>query len=147
MSSAVSSRRWNSSRVRACELEELRRQAELDPVGFWAGLARAHLYWHRPFTVTLDESNAPNYQWFSDGELNVSHSCLDVHLPEHAHKTAIVFEGEPGDVRRLSYCELHAEVCRFANALKILGVRRGDRVVIYMPLVPEAIIAMQGCAR
>jgi acetyl-CoA synthetase len=135
------------ARLRAPELKELRRQAELDPVGFWAGLARAHLHWHRPFTVTLDESNAPNYRWFSDGELNVSYNCLDVHLEARGHRTAIVFEGEPGDVRRLSYRELHAEVCRFANALKSLGVQRGDRVVIYLPLVPEAIIAMQACAR
>src|SRR5271165_4150435 len=64
------------ARLRAEELEELRRQAELDPVGFWAALARSHLRWHRPFTVTLDESDAPNYRWFSDGELNVSHNCL-----------------------------------------------------------------------
>src|SRR5208283_533731 len=86
------------------------RAEELDPVGFWAALARSHLRWHRPFTVTLDESDAPNYRWFSDGELNVSHNCLDVHLVEHGHKTAIIFEGEPGDLRRLSYRELHSVV-------------------------------------
>ncbi|HXN10861.1 MAG TPA: acetate--CoA ligase, partial [Steroidobacteraceae bacterium] len=135
------------ARLRAEELAQLRRRAEGDPVGFWAELARTHLHWHRPFSVTLDESDAPNYRWFSDGQLNVSYDCLDVHLEQQGHKTAIVFEGEPGDLRRLSYRELHAEVCRFANALKSLGVRRGDRVVIYMPLVPEAIIAMQACAR
>ena len=103
--------------------------------------------WHAPFSVTLDESRAPNYRWFSDGHLNVSYNCLDVHLAERGHKTALIFEGEPGDVRRLSYQELHAEVCRLGNALRTRGVRRGDRVVIYMPLVPEAIVAMYACAR
>jgi acetyl-CoA synthetase len=135
------------ARLLAPQLEALCRQAEIDPVGFWAELAREHLHWHRPFTVTLDESDAPNYRWFSDGELNVSYNCLDVHLAAQRHKTAIVFEGEPGDVRTLSYAELHAQVCAFANALKSLGVRRGDRVIIYLPLVPEAIIAMQACTR
>jgi acetyl-CoA synthetase len=135
------------ARLRAEELDELRRRAELDPAGFWAELARTRLHWHRSFTVSLDESAAPNYRWFSDGQLNVSYNCLDVHLERQGHKTAIVFEGEPGDMRRLSYRELHSEVCRCANALKNLGVRHGDRVVIYLPLVPEAIVAMQACAR
>jgi acetyl-CoA synthetase len=97
--------------------------------------------------VTLDDRAAPNYRWFADGELNVSWNCLDLHLAERGHKTAIVFEGEPGDSRRVSYRELYSDVCRFANALKSVGVVAGDRVVIYMPLVPEAIVAMQACAR
>jgi acetyl-CoA synthetase len=105
------------------------------------------LTWHRPFSRVLDESRAPNFEWFADGELNVSYNCLDVHLRERGHKTALIFEGEPGDSRRLSYQELHAEVCRAGNALRALGVHRGDRVVIYMPLVPEIIIAMLACAR
>ena len=109
--------------------------------------ALAEIDWHRPFTTTLDEAKAPNYRWFTDGQLNVSHNCLDVHLRERGAKTAIIFEGEPGDVRKLSYAELHGEVCRFANALKSLGVGLGDRVVIYMPLIPEAVIAMYACAR
>jgi len=129
------------------DLAALQRRAEADPVGYWAELARAEIAWQRLFTTTLDDSAAPNYRWFSDGELNVSWNCLDVHLAEHGHRTAIIFEGEPGDQRRLSYRELHAEVCRFANALKARGIHRGDRVVIYMPLVPEAVIAMQACAR
>ena len=91
--------------------------------------------------------NAPNYRWFTDGQLNVSHNCLDVHLRERGEKIAIIFEGEPGDVRKLTYAELHSEVCRFANALKALGIGHGDRVIIYMPLIPEAVIAMQACAR
>jgi acetyl-CoA synthetase len=135
------------ARPNAAELQALHAQAEQDPSGFWADLARRELHWHQPFTVTLDESKAPNYRWFTDGKLNVAWNCLDVHLAERGHKTAIVFEGEPGDTRRLSYRELHAEVCRFANALKARGVKEGDRVVIYMPLVPEIVIAMFACAR
>ncbi len=135
------------ARLRAQEVEAMRRKAATDHVGFWADLARKSLYWHKPFTVTLDDSRAPNYRWFPDGELNVSWNCLDVHLEARGDKTAIVFEGEAGDVRRLSYRELHGEVGRLANGLKQLGVGRGDRVVIYMPMVPEAVIAMQACAR
>ncbi|HXS27737.1 MAG TPA: acetate--CoA ligase [Steroidobacteraceae bacterium] len=135
------------ARITPQALDDMRRRAADDPVGFWAELARRELTWHRPFTLALDESKAPNYAWFTDGLLNVSVNCLDVHLAERGHKTAVIFEGEPGDTRRLSFRELHAEVCRFANALREEGVRRGDRVVIYMPLVPEAIIAMHACAR
>src|SRR5258708_8498755 len=129
------------------ELEAMYAKAEHDYVGFWADLARAEIEWRRPFTVSLDDSRAPNYRWFTDGQLKVSQNCLDVHLRERGGKIAIVSEGEPGDVRRLTYAELHREVCRFANALKDLNVARGDRVVIYMPLIPEAVIAMQACAR
>ena len=128
-------------------LEALHAQAAKDPTAFWADLARKELYWQTPFTVTLDETKAPNYRWFTDGKLNVSWNCLDVHLAERGHKTALIFEGEAGDTRRLSYRELHAEVCRFANALKARGVKLGDRVVIYMPLIPEIVIAMHACAR
>jgi acetyl-CoA synthetase len=135
------------ARVRAADLAALRRGAEEDHVGFWAHLARAELIWHRPFTVALDDKKAPNYRWFVDGELNVSVNCLDVHLESRGHKTAIIFEGEKGDTRRLSYRELHSEVCRFGNALRAAGVRKGDRVVIYMPLVPEIVVAMHACAR
>ena len=125
----------------------MRRRAASDHVGFWGDLARKSLYWHKPFTVTLDDSKAPNYRWFPDGELNVSWNCLDVHLEARGDKSAIIFEGEAGDVRHLSYRDLHTEVCRLANGLKQLGIGRGDRVVIYMPMVPEAVIAMQACAR
>ena len=125
----------------------LRRRAREDHVGFWAELAARELHWQTPFTRTLDDSRAPNYRWFTDGRLNVSYNCLDVHLQERGHKTAIIFEGEPGDTRRVSYRELHAEVCRFANALKAQGVSCGDRVIIYMPLVPEVVVAMHACNR
>ncbi len=135
------------ARLKPADLESLRRHAESDYTGFWAQLARQEIVWHKPFTVTLEEADAPNFRWFSDGQLNVSYNCLDVHLAERGHKPAILFEGEPGDVRRISYQELHGEVCRFANALKALGVQRGDRVAIYMPLVPEIIVAMHACNR
>jgi acetyl-CoA synthetase len=135
------------ARLRRADVDALRARAEADHAGYWAELARRELVWHRPFTLTLDESRAPNYAWFTDGELNVSANCLDVHLERSGHKTAIVFEGEQGDQRRLSYRELHAEVCRFANALLAEGVVAGDRVVIYMPMVPEAVVAMHACAR
>jgi acetyl-CoA synthetase len=136
-----------AARLRAADLDALRAQAAADPVAFWAGLAQAELGWSKLFTQTLDATQAPNFRWFVDGELNVSWNCLDVHLAERGHKTAILFEGEPGDQRRLTYRELHGEVCRFANALKARGIGRGDRVVIYMPMVPEAVVAMQACAR
>jgi acetyl-CoA synthetase len=136
-----------AARVKPAELERMRREAAEDPSGFWARLAREEIAWHTPFTVTLDDSTAPNYRWFTDGRLNVSYNCLDVHLEQRGEKTAIIFEGEPGDTRRLSYRELHSEVCRFANALKAQGVVKGDRVAIYLPLVPEAIVAMHACNR
>jgi acetyl-CoA synthetase len=133
--------------LQAADLERLHEQAGRDPAGFWAGLARAELSWKRPFTRTLDDSRAPHFRWFDDGVLNVSFNCLDRHLAAQADKAAILFEGERGDTRRLSYAELHRETCRLANALRSRGIAKGDRVVIYMPMVPEAVIAMQACAR
>jgi acetyl-CoA synthetase len=135
------------ARLKPEDVETLRAEAASNYKGFWARQAQKELRWHKPFSVTLDESKAPNYRWFTDGELNVSWNCLDVHLEERGHKTAITFVGEPGDVRHVSYRELHADVCRFANALTELGTRPGDRVVIYMPMTVEAIVAMHACAR
>jgi acetyl-CoA synthetase len=129
------------------QLAAMQHQAAQDPRHFWGEQARAQLSWKKPFTIILDAGHAPNYRWFTDGVLNVSYNCLDVHLAQYAEKAAIIFEGEPGDSRRISYRELHGQVCQFANALKAQGIRRGDRVVIYMPMVPEAIVAMQACAR
>ncbi len=129
------------------QLQKMYEEAAQDHAGFWARHARQELDWRREFTTILDDSRAPFYRWFADGILNVSHNCLDRHLQDRGDKTAIVFEGEPGDVRRLTYRELHAEVCRFANVLKSLGITKGDRVILYMPMVPEAVIAMQACAR
>ena len=134
-------------RLTRSRADALYRKAGANYLGFWADLARRELVWQTPFTQTFDDSSAPNFRWFADGRLNVSYNCLDVHLAERGHQTALIFEGEPGDTRRLSYRELHAAVCRCANALKAHGVGLGDRVVIYMPLVPEVVIAMQACAR
>jgi acetyl-CoA synthetase len=129
------------------QLDALRQEAEQDHEGFWGRLAREEIDWQRPFTEILDSSKAPHYRWFHDGDLNVSYNCLDRHLDSRGDKTAIVFEGEQGDTRHISYRELHQHVCRFANGLKAQGIGNGDRVVIYMPMVPEAVIAMQACAR
>ena len=133
--------------LKPADVDKLRSAAAKDYIGFWADQARKELEWQHPFTVALDDSSAPNYRWFTDGRLNVSFNCLDVHLADRGHKTAIIFEGEDGETRRLSYRELHAEVCRFAGALRAQGVTKGDRVIIYMPLIPEAVIAMQACNR
>ena len=123
-------------------------EAERDYEGFWARLARENLAWQTPFTKTLDESEAPFYKWFSDGKLNVSYNCLDRNLENgNADKTAIIFEADGGEVTRLTYRELHGRVCQFANGLKSLGIAKGDRVVIYMPMSVEGVVAMQACAR
>jgi acetyl-CoA synthetase len=135
------------ARIKPADLEALHQRAKADHNGFWAELARTELGWHKPFTKVLDDSQAPNFRWFTDGTTNVSHNCLDRHLATRGDKTAIIAEGEKGDIRKLSYRQLHAEVCRFANALKAQGAKKGDRVVIYMPMIPEAVIAMQACAR
>ncbi|MDP9096108.1 MAG: acetate--CoA ligase, partial [Pseudomonadota bacterium] len=123
-------------------------EAERDYDGFWSRLARETLVWHTPFTRALDESKAPFYKWFEDGTLNVSYNCLDVHLSNgNANKTAVIFEADDGSVTRLTYTELHARVCQFANGLKSLGIKKSDRVVIYMPMSIEGVVAMQACAR
>ncbi|WP_316150639.1 acetate--CoA ligase [Cupriavidus sp. BIC8F] len=123
-------------------------EAERDYEGFWARHARELLHWNKPFTKVLDESNAPFYKWFEDGELNASYNCLDRNLQNgNADKVAIVFEADDGTVTRVTYRELHGKVCRFANGLKALGVKKGDRVVIYMPMSVEGVVAMQACAR
>ncbi|MEZ5500902.1 MAG: acetate--CoA ligase [Steroidobacteraceae bacterium] len=135
------------ARIDQAKLAALHREAQADFAGFWARLAREELVWQRDFTQALDASEAPNYRWFADGRLNVSYNCLDRHLDSRGHKTAIVFESESGDARHISYRELHSEVGRLANGLRELGIGSGDRVIIYMPMVPEAIIAMHACAR
>ncbi len=122
-------------------------EAERDFEGFWARLAREELIWHKPFTTVLDESNAPFYKWFEDGQLNASHNCLDRHLKTQPEKTAIVFEADDGKVTRITYQALYRRVCMMANGLKSLGIRKGDRVLIYMPMSIEAVAAMQACAR
>ena len=127
--------------------QALCQEASQDYTGFWGRLAHETLQWKKPFTTILDESNAPFYQWFADGELNVSYNCLDTHLTSQADKTAIIFEADDGAVTKINYRDLHARVCQFANGLKSRGIGKGDRVIIYMPMSIEAVIAMQGCAR
>jgi len=123
-------------------------EAERDFEGFWARLARANLVWTKPFSKTLDESNVPFYKWFEDGELNASANCLDKHMGTPVeHKTAVIFEADDGKVTKTSYRELLEHVCVFANALKAKGIKKGDRVLIYMPMTLEGVIAMQACAR
>jgi len=135
------------ARIRKEEFLALHKLATEDYTGFWAKQARELLSWHKPFTQVLDDSQAPSFKWFADGTLNVSYNCLDRHLASRANKTAIIFEGEKGDVRKLTYQQLTDDVSRFANALKAQGIKQGDRVVIYMPMIPEAVMAMQACAR
>jgi acetyl-CoA synthetase len=122
-------------------------QAEQDYTGFWANLAREEISWQQPFTQVLDESNAPFFRWFYDGKLNASYNCLDRHLATRGDKTAIIFEADDGSVTKVSYKELQQRVCRFANALKAQGIGLGDRVIIYLPMSIQAVVAMQACAR
>ena len=121
--------------------------AENDWQGFWARQARERVSWFKEPTVTLDDSNPPFYKWFTDGELNLSYNCLDRHLAKSADKVAYHWIGEPGDTRTITYGELHREVSRFANALKSIGLKRGDRAAIYLGMVPELPVAMLACAR
>ena len=123
-------------------------EAENDYQGFWARLARENVVWSKPFTQVLDDSNPPFFRWFADGELNASANCLDKHMGTAVeHKTAIIFEADGGEVTKVSYRELLERVSQFANALKAQGVQKGDRVLIYMPMTIEGVVAMQACAR
>jgi acetyl-CoA synthetase len=128
------------------EYERLYQRSIDQPEAFWGEMAAAELTWTRPFTKVLDWQ-IPWSKWFEDGQINLSVNCLDRHLATRADKVALLWEGEPGDERRLTYAELHAEVCKFANVLKGLGVAAGDRVAIYMPMIPEAAVAMLACTR
>ena len=122
-------------------------EATNDYEGFWAKLARELLVWHKPFTKTLNEDNAPFYKWFEDGELNVSANCLDKHLNTIPNKTAIIFEADDGSTINVTFKELYHRVCQFANGLKKLNIKAGDRVIIYLPMGIEAVVAMQACVR
>ncbi|MEK6211034.1 MAG: acetate--CoA ligase [Pseudomonadota bacterium] len=122
-------------------------EAERDYEGFWARLARENVIWHKPFSQVLDQSKAPFFKWFHDGELNISYNCLDRHLDSQPNKVAIIFEADDGAVTKITYKQLYHRVCQFANGLKSLGIKTGDRVIVYMPMSIEAVIAMQACAR
>ncbi|MET0859900.1 MAG: AMP-binding protein, partial [Microbacterium sp.] len=126
---------------------DLYTSATADRAQFWADQARA-LHWHTPFTQVLDWSNPPFATWFADGELNVAYNCLDRHVAAgNGDRIALLWEGEPGDSRHVTYAELTDEVKRLANVLEALGIVEGDRVAIYMPMIPEAIAAMLAVAR
>jgi len=126
----------------------LYRQSQDDPDAFWRKLAQDNLAWHKPFTSVLDESDAPFYKWFDDGQINVSANCLDVHVDAgRGDKAAIIFESDDGKVVQITYKELLSRVSQLANGLKALGYKTGDRAIIYMPMSIEAVVAMQACAR
>jgi len=128
--------------------EALCKEAETDYTGYWGRLAKEHVVWKQPFTSVLDESNAPFYKWFADGKLNVSYNCLDKNVEAGlGDKVAIIFEADGGAVSKVTYKELLSRVAKFANALKAKGIKKGDRVIIYLPMSIEGIVAMQACAR
>ena len=128
------------------EYETLYKQSIADPEAFWAGVAN-DLHWFKRWDKVL-EWNLPHAKWFVGGKLNLCYNCVDRHaLGPRAAKTALIWEGEPGEIRRLTYAELHVEVQRFANALKSLGIKKGDRVAVYMGMTPELAIALLACAR
>ena len=129
------------------QYQQLWDKAAADPAAFWAELAKEELHWFEPFTQAL-KWNEPHAEWFVGGKTNASYNCLDKHVAEgRGDRVAFIFEGEPGDVRRITYAELLREVSKFANVLKSLGVVQGDVVSIYMPMTPELAIAMLACAR
>lgn len=134
--------------AQAVATSDLYERAAADPVGFWADQARELLHWETPFTQTLDWNNPPFARWFADGRLNVAYNCLDRHVEAgNGDRVAIYWEGEPGDSRAITYAELTAEVKKAANLLTELGIRQGDRVAIYLPMIPEAVVAMLAVAR
>lgn len=129
------------------DYDKLVQEAADDWLGFWRRHAAGAITWQKPFSQVYDGARAPFHQWFADGELNVSANCLDRHIAERGDKTAILCERDDGGVETRTYRQMLADVCRFANALSALGVKKGDRVIIYMPMRTEAVVAMQACAR
>ncbi len=130
------------------ELLSLKKQASDNPIQFWDSFAKSELDWFEPFQTVLDNENAPFFKWFKEGKLNITYNCLDRHIKRGlGGKTALIWEGEPGDSKKYTYEELLKEVCKAANALKAIGVKKGDLVCIYMPMIPEAMFAMLACAR
>ncbi|HSE22275.1 MAG TPA: acetate--CoA ligase [Pyrinomonadaceae bacterium] len=128
-------------------LQSLRKEASADPEAFWARYAAEELHWFKKWDTVL-KWTPPHARWFTGGKINVSYNCLDRHLSTwRRNKAALIFEGEPGDTQTFTYQQLHTEVCKFANVLKYAGVQTGDRVALYMPLIPELAIAMLACAR
>ena len=137
----------SSAGVDAAGLQRLLDAAASDYEGFWTGMARDEIDWVKPFTKGLDDSKAPFFTWFADGTLNVSANCIDRHLESKGDKTALISLLDDGTAETVSFSMMHARVCKFANALRKLGVGKGDRVIVYMPMITEAVVAMQACAR
>lgn len=139
-----------SAKAHVKTMEEYRKlagKAEKDLEGFWAEQANC-IHWFKKWDKVLDESNAPFVKWFEGGKTNISYNCLDRHLEKHGDKIALIWEGEPlTDSKKYTYKELHREVCKFANVLKAHGIKKGDRVNIYLPMIPELAIAMLACTR
>ena len=134
--------------VKPEDFQAMLAKAAANYAGFWGDLASEHLIWAKPFTQSLDDSNAPFFKWFEDGELNASYNCLDRHISTPTEdKVAIIFEADDGKVSEITYGDLYSRVCKFANGLKQLGYKKGDRAIVYMPMSIEAVIAMQACAR
>ena len=130
------------------ELIELKEAAKKDSIKFWDDYAKSEIDWFEPYQTVLDDKNAPFYKWFPEGKLNISYNCLDRHIKNGlSDKTALIWQGEPGDDKKFTYSELLKEVCKSANGLKSIGVKKGDLVCIYMPMIPEAMFAMLACAR
>ena len=130
------------------ELIELKQAAKNDSIKFWDNYAKSEIDWFEPYQTVLDDKNAPFYKWFPEGKLNISYNCLDRHIKNGlSDKTALIWQGEPGDNKKFTYKELLKEVCKSANGLKSIGVKKGDLVCIYMPMIPEAMFAMLACAR
>ncbi|MDA0772248.1 MAG: AMP-binding protein [Cyanobacteria bacterium] len=133
--------------IKEADYQKLMQDFKNDPDSFWLDLAKKNLDWYKEPTMAMLRKDEPFFTWFEDGKTNISYNCVDRHLKTHASKTAIVFEGELGDTRTLTYQDLHDQVCRAANLLKSIGVKKGDTVTLYMPMCPEAIIAMHACLR
>ncbi len=130
------------------ELLSLKKQASDNPIQFWESFAKSELDWFEPFQTVLDNENAPFFKWFKEGKMNITYNCLDRHVKRGlGGKIALIWEGEPGDSKKYTYEELLKEVCKAANALKAIGIKKGDLVCIYMPMIPEAMFAMLACAR
>ena len=130
------------------ELQILKKEFKDNPIKFWEHYANLEIDWFQPFNTVLDQSNAPFFEWFKEGKLNITYNCLDRHIKNGlGGKTAVIWEGEPGDHKKFTYDQLLKEVCKAANALRSLGVKKGDLVCIYMPMIPEAMFAMLACAR
>jgi acetyl-CoA synthetase len=132
--------------ISAAEYDRMYQESITHPDLFWSGIAR-RLHWFQEWTQVLDSSNAPFYKWFVNGKTNLAYNCIDRHLETYRSRTALIFEGEPGEIRTFTYGELHSQVCKFANTLLKIGVHKGDCVALYMPLIPEHVFAVLACAR